>query len=87
MIPTVEYKEATLILDLLEPAKKQLVWRATIVGALQESSKDNVELGNKAIAKAFESYPPPKNTPSRRIDNCQLKARWQCTSLTKGGTS
>ena len=34
MIPTVEYKEATLILDLLEPAKKQLVWRATIVGAL-----------------------------------------------------
>ena len=34
-----------------------------IVGALQDSSKDNVELGNKTLAKAFESYPPPKNTP------------------------
>ena len=65
-----------MILDLVEPAKKQLVWRATIVGTLQDSSKDNVELGNKAIAKAFESYPPPKNTPKRRIDNSQLKARW-----------
>jgi Domain of unknown function (DUF4136) len=57
-VTTVEYKEGTLILDLIEPAKKQLVWRATIVGTLQDSAKDNVELGNKAIAKAFESYPP-----------------------------
>jgi hypothetical protein len=57
-VTTVDYKEGTLILDLVEPAKKQLVWRATIVGTLQESSKENVELGNKAIAKAFENYPP-----------------------------
>jgi hypothetical protein len=58
-VTTYEYREGTLILDLIEPAKKQLVWRATIVGTLQDSAKDNVELGNKAIAKAFESYPPP----------------------------
>ncbi len=57
-VTTYEYKEGTLILDLIEPAKKQLVWRATIVGTLQDSAKDNVELGNKAIAEAFESYPP-----------------------------
>ena len=62
-VTTVDYKEGTLILDLIEPIKKQLVWRATIVGTLQDSTKDNVELGNKAIAKAFESYPPPKNVP------------------------
>jgi hypothetical protein len=62
-VTTVDYKEGTLILDLIEPAKKQLVWRATIVGTLQESTKDNVELGNKAIAKAFESYPPPVKAP------------------------
>jgi Domain of unknown function (DUF4136) len=60
-VTTVEYKEGTLILDLVEPAKKQLIWRATIVGTLQESSEDNVEIGDKAIAKAFESYPPPKS--------------------------
>jgi Domain of unknown function (DUF4136) len=62
-VTTYDYKEGTLILDLIEPAKKQLVWRATIVGTLQDSTKDNVELGNKAIAKAFESYPPTANTP------------------------
>lgn len=58
-VTTYEYKEGTLVLDLVEPDKKQLVWRATIVGTLQDSTKDNVELGNKAIAKAFERYPPP----------------------------
>ena len=58
-VTTVDYKEGTLILDLIEPTQKQLVWRATIVGTLQDSTKDNVELGNRAIAKAFENYPPP----------------------------
>lgn len=62
-VTTVNYKEGTLILDLVEPAQKQLVWRATIVGTLQESAKDNVELGNKAIAEAFEDYPPNKKAP------------------------
>ena len=62
-VTTVEYKEGTLILDLIEATKKQLVWRATIVGTLQDSTKDNVELGNKAIAEAFESYPPTVKAP------------------------
>jgi hypothetical protein len=62
-VTTVEYKEGTLILDLVEQAKKELVWRATIVGTLQDSAEDNVELGNKAIAKAFEDYPPPRTAP------------------------
>lgn len=62
-VTTVDYKEGTLILDLIEPTKKQLVWRATIVGTLQDSTKDNVELGNKAIAEAFESYPPQAKAP------------------------
>lgn len=62
-VTTYEYKEGTLILDLIEPAKKQLVWRATIVGTLQDSTKDNVELGNEAIARAFQDYPPPLKAP------------------------
>ena len=62
-VTTVDYKEGTLILDLIEPAKKQLVWRATIVGTLQESTRDNVELANEAIAKAFQDYPPPTKAP------------------------
>ena len=62
-VTTVEYKEGTLILDLVEQVKKELVWRATIVGTLQDSAEENVELGNKAIATAFEDYPPNKKAP------------------------
>jgi hypothetical protein len=62
-VTTVDYKEGTLILDLVEPDKKQLVWRATIVGTLVESAQQNVELANKAIAEAFQSYPPLNKTP------------------------
>jgi hypothetical protein len=62
-ITTVDYKEGTLILDLVEPAQKQLVWRATIVGTMQDSAEENTELGNEAIAKAFKDYPPNKKAP------------------------
>jgi uncharacterized protein DUF4136 len=62
-VTTVEYKEGTLILDLVEPAQKQLEWRATIVGTLQDSAEENTELGNEAIAKAFKDYPPNKKAP------------------------
>lgn len=62
-VTTVDYKEGTLILDLIEPTKKQLVWRATIVGTLQDSTQDNVELANEAITKAFQDYPPPVKAP------------------------
>ena len=59
-VMTYEYKEGTLILDLVEPAMKELVWRATMVANLEESTQENIELGKKAIAKAFEQYPPTK---------------------------
>jgi hypothetical protein len=60
-VTTYEYTEGTLVLDLVEPTKKELIWRATIVGTLQDTPKENIELGNKAIAKAFASYPPKGN--------------------------
>jgi hypothetical protein len=55
-----EYKEGTLIVDLIESAKKELVWRATMVSNLKDTSQENMELGRKAIAKAFENYPPSR---------------------------
>ena len=36
---------------------------ATIMGTVQESTDDNIELGNKAFAKAFESNPPGSKAP------------------------
>jgi uncharacterized protein DUF4136 len=57
-VSTYEYRQGTLIMDLIEGTKKELVWRATIVANLEENPTENIELGNKAIARAFEEYPP-----------------------------
>ncbi len=57
---TYEYQEGTLIIDLAESSKKDLVWRGTIVGSLGDSPKMNVEMANAGIVEAFEDYPPVK---------------------------
>jgi len=57
-VSTYEYREGTVITDLIEPTKKNLVWRTTIIAELEDSMKENAELANKAIKKAFENYPP-----------------------------
>jgi hypothetical protein len=62
-VTTYEYTEGTLVVDLVEPAKKELQWRATMVANLEDTTEENIELGNKAITKAFENYPPKKKTP------------------------
>ena len=59
-VTTYEYEEGTLIVDLAESSKKELVWRATIVAILQGSQEKNFELINKGVAQAFEAYPPAK---------------------------
>jgi Domain of unknown function (DUF4136) len=59
-VTTYEYQEGTLIVDLAESSKKELVWRATIVGTLGESQEKNIEMANIGVAKAFEDYPPAK---------------------------
>lgn len=62
-VTTYEYTEGTLIVDLVEPEKKELQWRAIMVAILEDTAQENIELGNKAIIKAFEHYPPKKNEP------------------------
>ena len=59
-VTTYECQEGTLIVDLAESSKKELVWRATIVGTLGASTEENLEMANKGVAKAFEDYPPAK---------------------------
>lgn len=62
-VTTYEYTEGTLIVDLVEPAKKELQWRAIMVAILEDTAQENIELGNQAIIKAFEHYPPKKKEP------------------------
>jgi hypothetical protein len=57
-VTTYEYREGTLITDLIDAAKNELVWRATMVANLEPTSADNIEVGKQAIAEAFEKYPP-----------------------------
>jgi len=57
-VTTYEYKEGTLAVDLVEAAKKELVWRATIVATLEDRPDENLELANQGITKAFQDYPP-----------------------------
>jgi Domain of unknown function (DUF4136) len=62
-VTTYEYTEGTLVVDLVEPTKKELQWRATMVAILADTAQENTELGNKAIIKAFENYPPKRKAP------------------------
>ena len=51
------YREGTLIIDVVDPQSKQLIWRgsaSSAIGSLDESEKKI----NEAIAKLFEQYPP-----------------------------
>ncbi len=62
-VTTYEYTEGTLVVDLVEPTNKELQWRATMVANLEDTTEENIELGNKAITMAVENYPPKKNVP------------------------
>lgn len=57
-IRTYDYNEGTLITDLVEPGTNELVWRATMVANLEDTTQENIKLGEEALAKAFEEYPP-----------------------------
>ena len=61
-VSTYRYEEGTLIIDLLTPPQKDLVWRGTIVGTLSDTKEENMQILNKAIVKAFEDYPPKSKT-------------------------
>lgn len=62
-VPTYSHREGTLILDLVEPAKKELVWRATITAPLKNKRSENLDLAIKAVAQAFGDYPPQTHSP------------------------
>ena len=59
-VTTYDYQEGTLFVDLVESSKKELVWRATIVGTLSGSQEDNLKMADTGVAKAFEDYPPAR---------------------------
>lgn len=49
------YKEGTIVVDVVDPEMKQLIWRGAASGFGSRPDEDKI---NEAMAKVFEKYPP-----------------------------
>lgn len=59
-ITTIQYQEGTLILDFIDPATKQLIWRGVAKKVISERTtpeKSEKDI-NEAVQKILEKYPP-----------------------------
>lgn len=53
-----EYKEGTLVVDLVDSKNESLVWQGLVSGTIKENPKDREKNINNAVARLFEKYPP-----------------------------
>ena len=53
-----DYTEGTLVLDLVDRAKDELVWRAYVIGTLHRDRETVYQLVDEALARAFRELPP-----------------------------
>lgn len=51
------YTEGTLVLDLVDRARNELVWRAYIVGRLSRERETMYQLADEALGRAFQALP------------------------------
>jgi hypothetical protein len=56
---TVHYTEGTLTIDMRDPHRQELVWRAVAVNDNQDPNKIQAKL-DSMIKKSFDKYPPKK---------------------------
>jgi hypothetical protein len=56
-IDVYQYEEGTLIVDLIDAARKRLVWRGKAVAVVGDYAGSEQRI-NEAVQKLFESYPP-----------------------------
>jgi len=55
---TADYRQGTLFVDVVDLARKRLLWRGRISEALSEGySDENWQKVNRALAEAFKSFP------------------------------
>lgn len=54
------YHEGTLNIDVIDAAKKQLIWESTAVDTVTQKTLNNIQHAlDEAVAAAFEKYPVP----------------------------
>ena len=57
-VRTVDYKQGTLIINLVDAATKQMVWQGTMQGTVKRSDLENPSAAvAAAVAKMFNEYP------------------------------
>ena len=55
-----QYKEGTLNIDVVDVARKQLVWEGVVTDSVTQQTLDNVQAAiDTAVAAAFAKYPVP----------------------------
>lgn len=59
-VVTYKEHEGTLIVDLADASRKELVWRAVIKAVLGDNLEKNFQMADKGVAEAFKDYPPAK---------------------------
>lgn len=53
-----QYTEGTLTIDVVDAARKQLVWDGTVVGRVREETRQNLEaVVNQVVTEIFAQYP------------------------------
>lgn len=54
-----QYTEGTLNIDLVDAARRQLVWEGVAIGRVTEKHRENREAAiNAAVAEIFKKFPP-----------------------------
>lgn len=54
------YTEGTLVIDMYSAEKKELIWRGSVTGTIDEDPQKNAKIIKKAVEKLFKKYPPEK---------------------------
>ena len=62
-VQVTQYDEGTLVIDFIDMAKNELVWRGTGSGVISQSPsiEERTENINKAVAQILAQFPPTNN--------------------------
>lgn len=60
-IDVYEYEEGTLIIDFIDAASQKLIWRGSVIKALDSNPtpEKREKVINEAVSRALENFPPP----------------------------
>ncbi|MDP3937268.1 MAG: DUF4136 domain-containing protein [Deltaproteobacteria bacterium] len=65
-VMVMNYREGTLIIDLVDTGTTDLVWRTYLTRVLSENPDKNLKGADKDLEKAFENFPPVREGEAAR---------------------